>query len=150
MKAKLIHRGKGFQGYMEDEVTYEKVKYGASYFNHKEQITHYVIPASVFERLIDLDRRLEHTEPCPICDKFLDVDNLANELAKKGVKMPNTWISVKDKMPEKNQRVLCVFLEDHGIQIVCENTYEGDDIWSDDTSKVTHWMPMPEMPEVKS
>lgn len=81
----------------------------------------YVIPARLYDRLM--------------------------ELAKPQIER---WHSVKDKMPEKGERVLCIFWdEEFQTRIVCENTYKGDGEWYDDGSKVTHWMPLPELPEVK-
>ena len=58
------------------------------------------------------------------------------------------WISVKDKLPEKRQRVLCYFrYEPESPNVICENTFISRDIWLSEGSKVTHWMPLPEEPE---
>ena len=58
------HNGKGFTGHIEDEDTYNKVKDGElTWKPHiKKQITHYRIPAAVFERLMQLDREREEAE----------------------------------------------------------------------------------------
>ena len=57
------------------------------------------------------------------------------------------WISVKDRLPEKRQRVLCYFqYEPESPNVICENTYLGFKIWLSEGSKVTHWMPLPEEP----
>lgn len=58
------HNGKGFTGIMPDEETYEKVKDDEyDWKPHvKSKITHYTIPATVFERLVQLDRDREEAE----------------------------------------------------------------------------------------
>lgn len=65
------------------------------------------------------------------------------------------WISVKDRLPEKNSCILVTF-EDQGI---CQAFYKyWDDLdWSFpsfdcdlftwDKEKITHWMPLPEPPK---
>lgn len=61
------------------------------------------------------------------------------------------WISVKDRLPEVNQRVL-VWLKDDDEAYKAK--YESEN-WFDPLpcscccwmGKVTHWMPLPEKPE---
>lgn len=60
MKARLIqNRNKTFHAYIDNEATYEGVKSGRlTWDEHKKsKITHYLIPASVFERLLALDKK---------------------------------------------------------------------------------------------
>ena len=56
------------------------------------------------------------------------------------------WVSVKDRLPEDYQRVLCLFesgtLEVSFHASVKGFCYEG----FKQTGKVTHWMPLPEPP----
>lgn len=64
------------------------------------------------------------------------------ELEKKG-----TWVSVKDRLPEDYQRVLCLF-ESGTMEVSFRASvkgfcYEG----FKQTGKVTHWMPLPEPPK---
>lgn len=56
------------------------------------------------------------------------------------------WISVKDRLPEYEAKVLCCAKYD-GKPVIFQNQYLGGDIWLSDTSHVTHWMPLPEPPE---
>ena len=59
MKARLIQRkDRSFHAYIDNEATYEGVKSGKLKWDehHKSKITHYLIPASVFERLLELDK----------------------------------------------------------------------------------------------
>lgn len=59
-----------------------------------------------------------------------------------------SWISVKDRLPEKNQEVL-VYRESDGIIISYLSwMLDNDPIWSDEVSDYTHWMPLPEVPYV--
>ena len=77
----------------------------------------------------------------------------------------NEWISVNDKLPELNQRVLVYaigkidgFIGEHTIEI-CERFIQrlfpsssGNEIWSSPYQyfhtdyKITHWMSLPEPP----
>ena len=57
------------------------------------------------------------------------------------------WISVKDRMPEDYQRVLCLF-ESGTMEVSFRASvkgfcYEG----FKQTGKVTHWIPLPEPPK---
>lgn len=64
----------------------------------------------------------------------------------------NEWISVKDKLPEIGQTIICLYnssLKYKDNVIVC--TYCGDDIWEDyygctTTERITHWMFLPSPP----
>ena len=63
------------------------------------------------------------------------------------------WISVTDRLPDELSRVLAVTAE-RGITIAwCRRERLGDLVWVtlDDYygENVTHWMPLPEPPEVK-
>ena len=63
------------------------------------------------------------------------------------------WTRVKDKTPEETGRYLCIVLEvtDLGISRFAWNcSYNAnDDRWNCNAMfvKVTHWMPIPELPE---
>lgn len=114
-KVQLIHDGESFRGLIETELSYEAYKRGQCSFPEGHKIKQFIIPATVFYRLVDLDK--------------------------------NLWISIKDKLPEKNQRVMCIFKESDGITTICENTYKGKGVWFSDGSTITHWMPLPDMPE---
>lgn len=58
------------------------------------------------------------------------------------------WISVKDGLPKKNTNVLCYFkYEPHSPNVICENVYYGYGLWMSETSKVTHWIPLPNPPK---
>ena len=49
----------GLHGLIEDEATYEGVKEGRLNWEKTKRITHYVIPQSVFMRLLELDKASE-------------------------------------------------------------------------------------------
>lgn len=61
-------------------------------------------------------------------------------LRKKGV-----WISVEDRLPEKNTSVLVS--TDNGIVFQCLYAYDGWDLWVRNAVNITHWMPLPEPPK---
>ena len=65
------------------------------------------------------------------------------------------WISVKERLPEYEQRVLVCDVRDNyvGIWSLEKDTDDGTDYWEDDAgwcqpfSEITHWMPLPEPPK---
>lgn len=60
------------------------------------------------------------------------------------------WISVKDRLPERFQPVL-VCREKNGLPYVeqgCKDVGEWWKVYGTRTKQVTHWMPLPEPPEV--
>lgn len=60
----------------------------------------------------------------------------------------SNWISVKDRVPNRHETVLCYHkFEPDSPNVICENTYLGSGLWMYDGSKVTHWMPLPEFPK---
>ena len=60
MKARINlkenHRGQGYYGVMDTEEQYEAVKEGRLKWEESKRVTHYLVPASVFPRLLKLDR----------------------------------------------------------------------------------------------
>lgn len=58
------------------------------------------------------------------------------------------WISVKDRLPEEGETVLCYYESD--LMGVCTRLHE---IWEDSygywesDDAITHWMPIPEPPK---
>ena len=61
------------------------------------------------------------------------------------LKEQTTWISVKDRLPEKYEEVL-VYSAKYGVQVdwIADNT---DYLWWNYGELVTHWMPLPEPPK---
>ena len=66
------------------------------------------------------------------------------------------WISVKERLPEQNEAVNAVWLDedDKDVEYVSPAVYYRGkwynlDAWVPDapTIEVTHWMPMPELPD---
>lgn len=71
--------------------------------------------------------------------------------------MEMNWISVEDKVPENNQRVLayCGKTKKYFVGSVMSYQFSDGVYWRHEgakgamyavTSKVTHWMPLPEPP----
>ena len=58
------------------------------------------------------------------------------------------WISVDERLPEKNTKVLCYFkYEPKSPDVICENFYYGSGRWMCESSKVTYWMQLPGPPK---
>ena len=56
------------------------------------------------------------------------------------------WISVKDRLPEKDEIVIICTDENfiYAGELVGDTWFLNNDSW---TATVTHWMPLPEMPK---
>ena len=81
-------------------------------------------------------------------EAFLYVAKWLDYLPAADVVPKSNWISVKDRLPEKNTRVLCYFkFEPESPDVISENTYHSGGLWLSEGSKVTHWMPLPEPPK---
>lgn len=70
-------------------------------------------------------------------DQLADADNVMNSPEK-----PDSWISVKDRLPEDGDEVIVV---SNGKP--CASWHEAGDFGWAVGGKVTHWMPLPEAPK---
>ena len=85
-------------------------------------------------------------EQSGMLDNYSRCEVVAEELYDKGYRKQSEWISVEDRLPEKNVRVL--------VYIKSSRSYTRFDTdrlddrgfvrWFND---VTHWMPLPEAPK---
>ena len=58
------------------------------------------------------------------------------------------WISVKDRLSEPHEAVICYFkFEPDSPNVIGENVRLSSGRWLSEDSKVTHWMPLPEPPK---
>lgn len=83
-----------------------------------------------------------------LTDAFYDANTRIAEL-----EAERRWIPVSERLPEEDKRVV---LYSHGVMAVGWGRYELDiwywECWDDKWSSwdtPTHWMPLPEPPEVK-
>lgn len=62
----------------------------------------------------------------------------------------NGWISVKDRLPEDDKRVIVCCQNKKGLQNI-NMAYQVKGFWHGNGSMagVTHWQPLPELPEVE-
>ena len=71
--------------------------------------------------------------------------NYESEIWQLKQQMPR-WISVEERLPERDKEVLCLFVYPEGTS-VCQNVYYGSGHWLGEGDHVTHWMPLPELPK---
>ena len=57
------------------------------------------------------------------------------------------WISVKDRIPPDQEEVLVCTLSKNGVQNIDKGYWAIDHFIHRGRSQVTHWMPLPELPE---
>ena len=61
----------------------------------------------------------------------------------------NGWISVKDRLPEDQVEVLVLTRSKKGMRNVDKGYWSIDHFIHRGCAQVTHWMPLPELPEIK-
>ena len=85
---------------------------------------------------------------------YTDYDTMAQKLISRGYRRRSEWISVKDRLPERGQAVLC-YRGDFRGDMMNTYVYLGSGNWEDDygyrgTAEhegITHWMPLPKAPK---
>ena len=84
-------------------------------------------------------------------DTQQDVEYVADHLVSNGVTVQE-WISVKDRLPEEKVNCIVHYKHDYynndGYWAIGFCFYDGEKFRIDLGYKVTHWMPMPELPEM--
>ena len=79
-------------------------------------------------------------------------NRLINALA--GYRKQSEWINVEDRLPDNGmERVLVFLADDWFTKPIGENKIDTDRVvdgkWVRWSNHVTHWMPLPEAPEMK-
>ena len=65
------------------------------------------------------------------------------------VEFVQEWISVKDRLPEPKELVLCIWKDINGIHYGFAR-YQHDNVWyvsNEGMPEVTHWMALPKKPQ---
>lgn len=60
---------------------------------------------------------------------------------------PGKWISVMDRLPPDQEEVLVCTLAQNGVRNIDKGYWAIDRFIHRGRSQVTHWMPLPELPE---
>lgn len=74
-------------------------------------------------------------------------------LTRETERLPDCWVSVKDRLPERNEKVLAIVRLPGEEEYIGENKYKGPlvgtkrKVWDIHGDYVTHWMPLPEPPK---
>ena len=108
-------------------------------------------------RLIDADALKNMQFSCGMHDDNYVVYAPLREVMKNIDKAPTIggWISTSDRMPEKDKDVLVWLYGDYCIgrydqdpdNLQMRWKFEAFNLYEDDMSYITHWMPLPEPPE---
>ena len=70
----------------------------------------------------------------------------ANGGKKGAVVMNMEWINIRDKWPDDENEILVCTISKKGVRNVDKGYALGDRIVHRRTAQVTHWMPLPDMP----
>lgn len=117
------------------------------------------------DRLIELlKKQVGYTLPIFTATETIKI--IADYLLANGVTLSPKWISVKDKLPDKEGKYLCCWSAVKSINVYSfaknlqkidkynfkdekrEGWYDCSDEWGYyEISTVTHWMPLPELPK---
>ena len=76
------------------------------------------------------------------------IEAVADYLLDSGVTVQE-WISVKDRLPEPKELVLCIWKDINGIHYGFAR-YQHDNVWyvsNEGMPEVTHWMSLPKKPQ---
>ena len=102
----------------------------------------------VREKLVELLREVQYQGNAVhgYEDKYIQNGELADHLIANGVTVQE-WISVNDRLPEKPMK--CLVYTKRGEYGGYEITYYNEGFYLQ-YANVTHWMPLPDEPEVKN
>ena len=101
----------------------------------------------VREKLVELLTEITYDKKLgwyDLWDMRSGAEDIADLLIANGVTVQE-WISVKDRLPEKNTSVLAS--TDKGIVFQCLYAYDGWDLWEGNEVNITHWQPIPQPPK---
>ena len=65
-----------------------------------------------------------------------------------GLAVTDKWISVENRLPRKHELVL-VFINTENYSFISTDCLCSSGKWYDQDTNVTHWMPLPQPPQVK-
>jgi hypothetical protein len=107
--------------------------------------------------------------PCPICDQkpancdctaeerrqYSEIEDLEGEIERQ--RAERRWIPVEERLPDDGNDVLVRYRYGHRTVCVVAYRVSGNDCWTMSAGdcfdfsdeQTTHWMPLPEPPEVK-
>ena len=103
------------------------------------------------EIVASLQRKIKNQKD-ELADLHVEITELKKEIER--LKAERGWISVNDRLPEKNGKYLCYLVHDDPkldsrMAVIFRNnswsTVIGDN-WIK-THSITHWMPLPEPPK---
>lgn len=81
-------------------------------------------------------------------EAFADCNNIAEALYAAGYRKQSEWISVEDKLPNENDRVLVYVNSERSYTKFDTDRLSGGK-WVRWYKDVSHWMPLPEAPKMK-
>lgn len=99
--------------------------------------------------LIDRDALLKDLRSeCPECDTCISGEACIDCIVNRQPAV-NRWILCNERLPERYIYVLCAGRDGIGILRYTGGTWLDENAIAYTTNEITHWMPLPEPPEVK-
>ena len=128
-------------------IPFENTRRGAEYYDH-----HIPKIAKSLERIANALEKVKQVDQVrSMTDEFIDRE--MRDLMRRTIRCEEStqtgWISVEDKLPEEDVRVIVYSsIKTIGIAYQINNLwFTRDLLMSSPCDKITHWMPLPEPPE---
>ena len=94
------------------------------------------------------DEGVKEVDVVDIADEIVTlVKDAQTEFAENESAHTRQWISVRDRIPPDQEEVLVCTLAKNGVQNIDKGYWSIDHFIHRGRSQVTHWMPLPELPE---
>ena len=94
-----------------------------------------------------IDEGAKEVDVVGICAKIVTLVDAQAEFAENESAHTGRWISVRDRIPPDQDEVLVCTLAKNGVQNIDKGYWAIDHFIHRGRSQVTHWMPIPELPE---
>ena len=94
-----------------------------------------------------IDEGVKEVDVVDIAAEIVKLVDAQTEFAENEQEHTRQWISVRDRIPPDQEEVLVCTLAKNGVQNIDKGYWAIDNFIHRGRSQVTHWMPLPELPE---
>lgn len=94
-----------------------------------------------------IDEGVKEVDVTDIAAEIVKLVDAQTEFAENESAHTRQWISVRDRIPPDQEEVLVCTLAKNGVRNIDKGYWAIDNFIHRGRSQVTHWMPLPELPE---